>query len=209
MLVSFNVPNYPNAEGIQIQIGDYINTETLQLLKSKADNLNFLEFVKLLYNKLQNVPKKRKFNADCFSKFYYEFRQLRFENPFDKFVFDENETLTVKHSDVYGVEKEMIIKMDFYNDGLMYEVIAHNFPELRENRIFQKQCTLGVIYKLFREIIRMLGPFHATIHQIDDMCWVVAPQQASYEHNYRTIVIAGGYPTFRVSFICRYFIYRK
>lgn len=192
VLVSFTVPNFPKIHGLLFEIGADVSEERLAALQAETNNVNlsFCEFIFAVHKTILNLPRKRRMNTCCVGNFWEDFRLIRSYNPLDTFLFNEkNETVTLKKVDEFGAEKYIIVHVDFYDDNMMYKVVKHNFVDLHDSRFNQRQMSLEFLYKVFLDVISKSTPFHAALQKIDDLCWVLAPSTASFDYNYRTIVL--------------------
>lgn len=192
MLVAFTVPNFPKIQGLTFEIEAEVSEERLAALQAETNNVNlsFCEFIFAVHKTILNLPRKRRMNTSCVANFWEDFRLIRSYSYLDTFLFNEKkETVTLKKVDEFGAEKYIVVHVDFYDYNMMYKIIKHNFVDLHDSRVKQRQFSLEFIYKVFLDIISKSAPFHAALQKIDELCWVLAPPTANFDHNYRTIVL--------------------
>ncbi|GLV36962.1 fancl [Carabus blaptoides fortunei] len=203
VFVMFNVPNYPNASSVTYESDLELTEAGVKILQAhNADKLNFLEYLKLFKHALASVPKKRVFRNDLFRTFYDEYCELTAQYPDDKFVFNRAlETFTIARVDSCMVVNTVVIQLNFYDSSsTVYTVLTSSFPEIKPKKLFAKQYSLKVIHQQFLGYVEELSAFHETLQRIDMLCWVTAPPNPTFEHNYRTIMISDNCVSIKIIF---------
>lgn len=145
----------------------------------------------LFKNILAAQPTTPLFNESRFELFCNEYTSLKTLNPQHKFFLDKD----INHIEICCQDDRLFnhnikIKLDFYNmNKHLYEVESHSFPEEKGKELFDDEKLLKRIHKKFVHYIEMLEIFFDRCSKIDDICWVIDPQNPTTKHNWRRIVI--------------------
>lgn len=191
VFVVFYIPNYPSAKEISYEVRAHFTSDQEKLLKAEAENLNFFEFVELFKNLLSAQPSIQLFNENRFQVFCNEYISLKTFNPEQKFILNKDITcIVINYKDHRLLEHNIKIKLDFYSKyEPLYSVQGHSLPEEKSKELFNSEKSLKLIHKKFINYVHDLEIFFDRCSKIDDICWVVDPQNPTTKHNWRRIVV--------------------